>query len=522
MPAVRHTDSPESAGSAHASPDYDVFVSHSSKDREAADAACRELESRGIRCWMAPRDIRPGANWGESILEAIGRVKVMVLLLSANANASPQVQREVERAVNKSVVIIPVRIENVMPSASLEYFLSAAHWLDAFVSPLEEHGRDLAAAVQGMLRGKPFVSSPGVAASIPPRRSLRTWIAPIAFALAVLAVAVLSFAAGGWWRRGHQDQAQQTPPVVAPVDSGVQSPAPFTPASPAPAVVAAPPPERPPPSLSDFAGSWEVMVVNIEDVAGNSSSYGPIRFTVGSDGSVRGKAALKMELRSGVPFIHPAPVVLDLEGRVDRSAWKSHDASGVFLDREDFSYRVAEIELTLSDGAVGRGLLAFSEGLPVVEHITFSKGEASGRMYATRLSAAAGPAPSGLRIDPLQSGDVVTDGAWLVWMRPGSGPDQAAKVAELDLATGELVMRINGRLERLQKRSEKWNPSRDAGPSVGDQGEEVWANATTEVRLSFQLVQADSENEFSRFAGQMRVAAGGETSVLMVEGETGA
>lgn len=498
---------------------HDVFVSHSSKDREAADAVSRALESRGIRCWMAPRDIRPGANWGESILEAIGRVKMMVLLLSANANASPQVLREVERAVNRSVVIIPVRIENVMPSASLEYFLSTAHWLDAFESPLEQHCRKLADAVQGMLRGKdftPFVSAPSPA---PVRRSSRAWMAAVAGLLAVLVIAVLSFAAGGWWRRAQHEATGETASVAVPAAPlvAVQPPAPLPTTTPAPS----PPPELPPPTLADFAGSWEIMIMVVEDVAGNMSSYGPIRFTVSEDGVVRGKAALKMESHASRTVVRGGPVALDLTGKIYRPAWKKHAASGMFLDREDFKYGVAEIELSMSDGTVGKGMLALAEGLPVVENINFSKGEASGRMYAIRTEAAQ-PARTGLRVEPLQDGDVVAEGAWLFWLRSSSEPGKPAKVAELDMATGELVVRIDGKLERLQKRSEKWNPPRARGPVAGDQGEEVWSNARVEVRLSFQLVRADQENEITRFAGQMRVEAGGQTEVLMVEGETGA
>jgi hypothetical protein len=47
---------------------HDVFISHSSADKRAADAACALLEARGIKCWIAPRDIRPGSDWGESII----------------------------------------------------------------------------------------------------------------------------------------------------------------------------------------------------------------------------------------------------------------------------------------------------------------------------------------------------------------------------------------------------------------------------------------------------------------------
>jgi hypothetical protein len=58
---------------------HDVFISHSSDDKRAADAACAVLEARGIKCWMAPRNIRPGSDWGESIITAIEQSRIMLL-----------------------------------------------------------------------------------------------------------------------------------------------------------------------------------------------------------------------------------------------------------------------------------------------------------------------------------------------------------------------------------------------------------------------------------------------------------
>jgi hypothetical protein len=130
---------------------HDVFVSHSSKDKTTADAVCAVLESKGIRCWVAPRDIVPGQDWGESIVEAIKGARVMVLVFSTNANNSQQIKREVERAVNKGIPIIPLRIEDVVPTASLEYFLSTPHWLDAFTPPLENHLHYLAQTIRQIL-----------------------------------------------------------------------------------------------------------------------------------------------------------------------------------------------------------------------------------------------------------------------------------------------------------------------------------------------------------------------------------
>jgi hypothetical protein len=118
---------------------HDVFISYSKKDKTVADAACSHLEAAGIRCWIAPRDVLPGMGWGAAIVDSIQAARVMVLVFSAEANKSPQILREVERAVNAGTVVVPFRIEDVLPSGDLEYFISAHHWLDAMTPPLKKH-----------------------------------------------------------------------------------------------------------------------------------------------------------------------------------------------------------------------------------------------------------------------------------------------------------------------------------------------------------------------------------------------
>jgi hypothetical protein len=128
-----------------------VFVSYSQSDRDIALAVVSHLEAHDIACWVAPRDVSPGLEWAEQIVEAIARACIMVLVFSSAANGSPQVRREVERAVHRRVPVLPFRVEDVLPSRSLEYFLSSQHWLDAFPPPLEPHYARLTAYVQSML-----------------------------------------------------------------------------------------------------------------------------------------------------------------------------------------------------------------------------------------------------------------------------------------------------------------------------------------------------------------------------------
>jgi TIR domain len=131
---------------------FDAFISHSSKDKAAADAACAVLERAGVRCWIAPRDVMPGGEYGAAIIDAIDQCRVMVLIFSSSANESRQIHREIERAVNKGVPIIPVRIEEVLPTKSMEYFIGALHWLDALSPPLEKHLQRLAETVKAILQ----------------------------------------------------------------------------------------------------------------------------------------------------------------------------------------------------------------------------------------------------------------------------------------------------------------------------------------------------------------------------------
>ncbi len=146
---------------------YDVFVSYSHHDKPEGDAVCATLEANGIRCWIAPRDVIPGQEWGAAIVDAIQSSRVMVLVFSSHANTSPQIRREVQLAVDAETVLIPFRIEDVAPTQSLKYFLGMPHWLDALTPPLEAHLERLAAAVTSFLAVSGPVGSSAGSATTP-------------------------------------------------------------------------------------------------------------------------------------------------------------------------------------------------------------------------------------------------------------------------------------------------------------------------------------------------------------------
>ncbi len=86
-----------------------IFISHSSQDADTANAILSFLESKNQLCWIAPRDISPGADWAEAIIDGIDFSAGMILILSEHSKKSP---------VNRQYIFLPVTNRNVVFFAS--------------------------------------------------------------------------------------------------------------------------------------------------------------------------------------------------------------------------------------------------------------------------------------------------------------------------------------------------------------------------------------------------------------------
>jgi TIR domain-containing protein len=213
----------------------DIFVSYASPDRDVAFRIVGFLEEQGITCWVAPRDVPPGVEYGQAIINAIEQSRALVLILSDQSNDSQFVRKEVERAVSKTKPVLPVRIREVTPSGSLEFFISSAQWVDAWKSPMEQHLLPLVAAIRSM--GKPDAAPVRSSALPPPRRSQ----VPMLLGLGI--IALVGVAAAMWF-------AGRNSAPGAPVAS---APSATTPAPSAPAAAPAPPTAPVPPAATPTA-----------------------------------------------------------------------------------------------------------------------------------------------------------------------------------------------------------------------------------------------------------------------------
>ena len=228
---------------------FDVFISHSHQDKVAADAACSALETAGIRCWIAPRDVAPGADWAGAIVGAIDHCQAMVVIFSSGANQSKQIYREVQRAFEKELPAIPLRIENVVPESSLAYYMGPVHWLDAMTPPLEGHLKQLVVSVSAILHKgtspeqHDAVSAPNqersagrvepqtrpVAAALSPPGGSPKWLLAAA---GIIGVAIV--VAAGLWSYMQRPAATVTAQSTSSPAPASPAPAPPAPKSPAP------------------------------------------------------------------------------------------------------------------------------------------------------------------------------------------------------------------------------------------------------------------------------------------------
>lgn len=106
-----------------------LFVSHHSSKLPVAEHVERALNAKGIKCWVAPRDVDPGEPFDKAIRKAIADTDAMLLLFCSRSEKSRHVKRELILADQLGKAIIPLRLERIDPG-ELSYHLADSQWID--------------------------------------------------------------------------------------------------------------------------------------------------------------------------------------------------------------------------------------------------------------------------------------------------------------------------------------------------------------------------------------------------------
>lgn len=175
-----------------------VFLSYATTDRQQAMKVCDALERRGVPCWIALRDVPPGANYQEAIVQSLRSASALVLVFSPAANTSDEIKKELSLASRYRVPVIALRLEDVEPSDAFAYELSTRQWINVFEG-WDKSIDVLVDRIRG-LAGREVVQ----AASIPTPRN-RPFIARHGMAIAAAGLLVLIAAGVTWWTKARPE-----------------------------------------------------------------------------------------------------------------------------------------------------------------------------------------------------------------------------------------------------------------------------------------------------------------------------
>ncbi|MEM9091028.1 MAG: TIR domain-containing protein [Cyanobacteria bacterium P01_F01_bin.53] len=106
---------------------YDVFLSHSSKDKDVVREIANRLKADGVRVWFDEWEIHPGDNIPHKLEEGLEHSRMLVLCMSAQAFGSDWAQLESNTfrfrdPLNHSRRFIPLQLDDVPLKGSLAQF----------------------------------------------------------------------------------------------------------------------------------------------------------------------------------------------------------------------------------------------------------------------------------------------------------------------------------------------------------------------------------------------------------------
>jgi hypothetical protein len=140
-----------------AAADTHLFVCHSSKDEAVAREVVEALEADGLKCWISERDVLPGENYQEAIVQALEAASGIVFLFSENSNKSLEIKKELSLGGSISVPVFPLRLSPIAPSGALRYELAVRQWIDIFPhreQALAKLARTIKDAIDGSADGE--------------------------------------------------------------------------------------------------------------------------------------------------------------------------------------------------------------------------------------------------------------------------------------------------------------------------------------------------------------------------------
>lgn len=127
----------------------DIFISYSSKDIELVKKICETLKQKNFSYWVAHENDNFGDHYAATIISQINEAKIFLVFVSKVSNLSTHVINEINSAVMRDKMIIPVILDDVKLSPAMEYYLASNHYL--IYSPSDDFTNQLTHRISSLL-----------------------------------------------------------------------------------------------------------------------------------------------------------------------------------------------------------------------------------------------------------------------------------------------------------------------------------------------------------------------------------
>jgi hypothetical protein len=141
-----------------------LFICYSSKDGAAALGVVESLEAEGLKCWISSRDVPPGQNYQETIVQALEAAQGLVFLFSDDSARSGEIRKELSIAGSINIPVYPLRLSPVLPTGALRYELATRQWIDLF----PDRAKGLHKLIETIRKGDRAVTDGAIAAASAP------------------------------------------------------------------------------------------------------------------------------------------------------------------------------------------------------------------------------------------------------------------------------------------------------------------------------------------------------------------
>ena len=138
--------------------EHQVFISyHHDSSAQLVEHIVQALESCGIKCWYAPRDV--DSKYAGDIVRAIEECRIFLLIMNRYATHSEHVLNEIDCAFNlfhqkTGIRLVPFRTDKENLPDDVRYYLGRIHSLDGSEPPEEARISDLVSRITYCLQGQ--------------------------------------------------------------------------------------------------------------------------------------------------------------------------------------------------------------------------------------------------------------------------------------------------------------------------------------------------------------------------------